>query len=421
MNEIENVIFDIAEALRAPVLILALVALAVSLIELGAFIVELVRRRRRDYNRLETAAVEARDALNRGDEVGAKAALRPVAWSTGMARALAFMVEQWGKSGVGDRLAKGLADFDFRSLRRLERTRLLVRAGPALGLMGTLIPLAPALEGLADGDTQELSDNLRVAFSVTVLGLLIGAIAFGISLVRDRLYGQDLSDLEFVAATLAPDSDLGSGGAGVRPPRPAGAAAAPPPAAAAAVANKPPPPKDAKPLGSELPPPGGAPAAPSPTPAASGDAAGTPPAPMPTGGQSTAASPPGAGAGNSQPGPTAPPVPGAEAPAAPPVPSAPPAPAAPPAEAAPPGPTAPPVPGSESPAAPPAPEAPPPPPPPAPMAAPAPPPPPAPEAPAADPPTQQLPPTAPGDRPTQATNPQPGDGQGTPDPAPENR
>ena len=50
--------------------------------------------------------------------------------------------------------------------------------------MGTLIPLSPALAGLAAGDVQELSDNLRIAFSVTVLGLLIGAIAFGISLVQ---------------------------------------------------------------------------------------------------------------------------------------------------------------------------------------------------------------------------------------------
>ena len=41
-----------------------------------------------------------------------------------------------------------------------------------------------------------------MAFSVTVIGLLIGAIAFGISLVRDRIYGQDLSDLEFVANRL---------------------------------------------------------------------------------------------------------------------------------------------------------------------------------------------------------------------------
>ncbi len=49
---------------------------------------------------------------------------------------------------------------------------------------------------------QRLSDDLRTAFAVTVLGLLTGAIAYGVALVRDRLYAQDLSDLEFVAATL---------------------------------------------------------------------------------------------------------------------------------------------------------------------------------------------------------------------------
>ena len=65
--------------------------------------------------------------------------------------------------------------------------------------MGTLIPLSPALNGPAAGNVDALTDNLRVAFSITVLGLLVGAVAFGISLVRDRLYAQDLSDLEFVA------------------------------------------------------------------------------------------------------------------------------------------------------------------------------------------------------------------------------
>ena len=119
-----------------------------------------------------------------------------------MASTLDLIAERVRGNGGADRVAKALADFDFQSLRRLERTRLLVRAGPALGLMGTLIPLAPALAGLADGDVAKLSRNLRVAFSVTVLGLLVGALAFAISLVRDRLYGQDLSDLEFVAATL---------------------------------------------------------------------------------------------------------------------------------------------------------------------------------------------------------------------------
>ncbi len=119
-----------------------------------------------------------------------------------MADALAVIVAHARTARSEHRLNKALADFDFASQRRLGRTRVLVRAGPALGLMGTLIPLSPALTGLADGDTRTLSQDLRVAFSVTVVGLLIGAVAFGISLSRDRIYGQDLSDLEYVAAVI---------------------------------------------------------------------------------------------------------------------------------------------------------------------------------------------------------------------------
>lgn len=202
---IEDAIFRVSAALRIPVLVLALVALALIAFELGAFVVELARRRRRDFDVLEHASDQAREALGRGDEDAAHSALGAVAWSTAMAGALAFLVAQARQRRAGERMAKGLADFDFGSLRRLERTRMLVRAGPALGLMGTLIPLSPALAGLARGNVRDLTDNLRVAFSVTVLGLLVGAVAFVLSLVRDRLYGQDLSDLEYVAATIAPE------------------------------------------------------------------------------------------------------------------------------------------------------------------------------------------------------------------------
>jgi biopolymer transport protein ExbB/TolQ len=116
---------------------------------------------------------------------------------------LTFIITNARTPGGEHQLNKALADFDFDAQRRLARTRLLVRAGPALGLMGTLIPLSPALTGLANGNTTALSNNLRVAFSVTVVGLLIGAVAFGLSLSRDRMYGQDLSDLEYVAAVVS--------------------------------------------------------------------------------------------------------------------------------------------------------------------------------------------------------------------------
>jgi biopolymer transport protein ExbB/TolQ len=198
----EDVIFDAASALRVPVLILAVAALALVAVELGGMAVELLRRRKHSARELEAAAAAAATTFRRGDKLGATAALTAVSSSTAMTQAIERMMRHAGSPGAETLIAKTLADFDLDSLRRLERTRLLVRAGPALGLMGTLIPLSPALAGLASGNVQELTDNLRVAFSVTVLGLLVGAVAFGISLVRDRLYAKDLSDLEFLAASI---------------------------------------------------------------------------------------------------------------------------------------------------------------------------------------------------------------------------
>ena len=45
------------------------------------------------------------------------------------------------QSSRNDAIENALADYEFRIQRRLDRTRMLVRAGPALGLMGTLIPV----------------------------------------------------------------------------------------------------------------------------------------------------------------------------------------------------------------------------------------------------------------------------------------
>lgn len=199
---LEQLLLDVAEALRVPVFGLALLALAAVLYELGAFVAELARRRQRDFDLLERATNDARAAIERSDPPAARRALAAVAWSPAMSAVLAFIVAQRGNDGAGERVAKALADFDLRSLRRLERTRMLVRAGPGLGLMGTLIPLSPALAALGRGDVRELSDGLRVAFGVTVVGILIGLVAYGLSLVRDRLYAQDHSDLEYVAARL---------------------------------------------------------------------------------------------------------------------------------------------------------------------------------------------------------------------------
>jgi biopolymer transport protein ExbB/TolQ len=200
---VEEVVFEVTELLRVPVLVLALATLLAVVADVGVLAGERLRRRGRALRRLDEAIHAAEVALATGDRLAAGHDLRRVAHDRAMADALQGVVDAHGRPAPYDRVAKLLAEFDLRSLRRLERTRVLVRMGPALGLMGTLIPLSPALSGLAGGDVAELTENLRVAFGVTVVGLLVGALAFGISLIRDRLYAQDHSDLEYVAARLA--------------------------------------------------------------------------------------------------------------------------------------------------------------------------------------------------------------------------
>lgn len=209
---IEELLFSISEALLWPVLVAAIFGLAWAIVETGILLGELWRRRWRSVAALEAAVERAAAEISRGDGLAAISELSLVSWNRPMQETMEAIVILRPLPDAENRIAKRMADYDYRSLRRLERTRILVRFGPALGLMGTLIPLSPALAGLADGNVTELTDNLRIAFGVTVVGLLTGAIAFSVSLVRDRVYAQDFSDVEFAAASLAPDRQLGAAG-----------------------------------------------------------------------------------------------------------------------------------------------------------------------------------------------------------------
>jgi biopolymer transport protein ExbB/TolQ len=47
-----------------------------------------------------------------------------------------------------------------------------------------------------------LAGNLIVAFTATVIGLLISGVAYGVGLARRTWYSRDLTDLEFATRRL---------------------------------------------------------------------------------------------------------------------------------------------------------------------------------------------------------------------------
>lgn len=197
----DAVIYQVATALLYPVLFAEVVCLVIAVFEAGRFTVEaLGRMRKRALDTIRTSALDARSALESGDAEEALGHVRVALAHGRYGRRFAALLspETTGRT----EFLKLLNDVELEAARRLERTRMLIRIGPMLGLMGTLIPISPALVGLAQGDVQTLSDNLVIAFSTTVVGLLIGGIGYVVSAVRDRLYTQDVSDIEYVLDLL---------------------------------------------------------------------------------------------------------------------------------------------------------------------------------------------------------------------------
>ena len=195
---VSGALSGIASALRVPVHIAALALLAILTFEVGRLLTEWWRRIRPGVPGLQTLAAQAMADPPSAERLGREAP-GPLA-----ERAVRDLGHAAQSGGGPDALEDALADYELRIQRRLDRTRVLVRAGPALGLMGTLIPLAPGLSALGDGDFKLLAGDLRVAFAATVIGILVGTGAFTLTLLRTRAYTEDLAALERAVAARQP-------------------------------------------------------------------------------------------------------------------------------------------------------------------------------------------------------------------------
>ena len=193
MNIISDILYWFSTGLLVPVIVLLIVLFGRALLLVGSFYGQYLSIRkteallRNELNALTPATVT---------ELAAKL---PEKSSSLVISYIRQVLEAHDSPAQVQRL---LANFEIAADKDLAISKTLTKLGPILGLMGTLIPMGPALAGLASGDIASMAYNMQIAFATTVVGLVAGAVGFLTQQVKQRWYLQDMTNLEFLSELL---------------------------------------------------------------------------------------------------------------------------------------------------------------------------------------------------------------------------
>jgi len=175
LTELMRLLLTISNTLLYPVLIAIVVLVFFTLMMLGSFLSEYSNRQKKITDKFENGNLkEFNQKKNR------------------------VIKKSKDEDTLGIELERLIQEYDSMFEKKLEKTRLLIRIGPILGLMGTLIPMGPALIGLSSGNIIEMTNQLTIAFTTTVVGLFIGGIALFLTTIRRRWYLEDIRDIEYL-------------------------------------------------------------------------------------------------------------------------------------------------------------------------------------------------------------------------------
>lgn len=191
MDFLIKILYLLTSSLLIPVIVALFVLLGWVLFEVGGFISEW-------YSRKNLMKGWKQQLSKIGDRKLSVAERRKCFFDKTTYPGLIALFAKQGNSvkEYADQLDRIIGELEIKSRENCSKMNLWIRIGPMLGLMGTLIPMGPALKGLSSGNMEEMVTNLVVAFSTTVTGLLIGALCSVMSVIRRHWYVRDLADIE---------------------------------------------------------------------------------------------------------------------------------------------------------------------------------------------------------------------------------
>ena len=193
MHYISDVLYWISTGLLVPVIILLIYFFLRSLILIGSFFGQYLDIRKTG------AFLKKEFSTLKKEEVETFMSKLP---QNHRLLSVYYLHQMWNNKDNTAKINKLLTDFELDADKDLAISKTLTKMGPMLGLMGTLIPMGPALVGLSTGDIASMAYNMQVAFATTVVGLFSSAIGFITQQIKQRWYLQDMNNLEFFAELL---------------------------------------------------------------------------------------------------------------------------------------------------------------------------------------------------------------------------
>jgi motA/tolQ/exbB proton channel family protein len=197
MTYISDFLFWISTGLLVPVIILLLVLFGRALLLLGTFFGQYMNMRKLHG----TVIVEMENLTV--DNVSSLSTRLPVQTSSLL---LSYIHRMLNAQGCHAQINRLLSQYEIAADKEMGISKTLSKLGPVLGLMGTLIPMGPALVGLSTGDIASMAYNMQVAFATTVVGLFSGAVGVVTLQVKKRWHMQELTQLEFLAELLTSEN-----------------------------------------------------------------------------------------------------------------------------------------------------------------------------------------------------------------------
>lgn len=190
MQYISSILYWISTGLLVPVIVLLIYFFLRALVLVGSFFGQYL-----DLRKTERFMKEEFKTLNSSNLPSFVERLPQKSRSL----LVVYLRQVWENRDNDALVEKLVGDFEIAADKDLAISKTLTKMGPMLGLMGTLIPMGPALVGLASGDIASMAYNMQVAFATTVVGLFSSAIGFATLQIKQRWYVQDLNNLEYFA------------------------------------------------------------------------------------------------------------------------------------------------------------------------------------------------------------------------------